>query len=98
MNGPICVCVCGNEYLCVCVYVPIYLFVARIYSNFTILSMSISITTSPSLYICVIIIYFTSSSLHCSYILRMKEYERERRLMVRRERIAQKKATEVLTA
>lgn len=33
-----------------------------------------------------------------SYILRMKEYERERRLMVRRERIAKKKETELLTA
>lgn len=26
----------------------------------------------------------------CSYVLRMKEYERERRLMVRRERLAKK--------
>lgn len=33
-----------------------------------------------------------------SYILRMKEYERERRLMVRRERIARKKAEEALAA
>ncbi|XP_055311653.1 NADH dehydrogenase [ubiquinone] 1 beta subcomplex subunit 7 [Sitodiplosis mosellana] len=32
------------------------------------------------------------------YILRMKEYERERRLMVRRERIAKKKAAEALAA
>lgn len=32
----------------------------------------------------------------CSYILRMKEYERERRLMVRRERIAKKNGAEVL--
>lgn len=33
-----------------------------------------------------------------SYILRMKEYERERRLMVRRERIAKKNADEALAA
>ncbi|XP_031636485.1 NADH dehydrogenase [ubiquinone] 1 beta subcomplex subunit 7 isoform X2 [Contarinia nasturtii] len=32
------------------------------------------------------------------YILRMKEYERERRLMVRKERIAKKKAAEALAA
>lgn len=38
------------------------------------------------------------SPIYCSYILRMKEYERERRLMVRRERIAKKKAAEVLAA
>lgn len=41
---------------------------------------------------------FISFSLHFSYILRMKEYERERRLMVRRERIAKKKDREVLAA
>lgn len=35
---------------------------------------------------------------HFSYILRMKEYERERRLMVRRERIAKKKEAEALAA
>lgn len=35
---------------------------------------------------------------HCSYILRMKEYERERRLMVRRERIASKRRAEELVA
>lgn len=33
-----------------------------------------------------------------SYLLRMKEWERERRLMERRERIAKKKAREVLAA
>lgn len=46
---------------------------------------------------------FPNFSLHFpdfffSYILRMKEYERERRLMVRRERIAAKKANETLAA
>lgn len=34
----------------------------------------------------------------CSYVLRMKEYERERRLMLRRQRIAAKANTESLTA
>lgn len=34
----------------------------------------------------------------CSYLLRMKEYERERRLMVRRERKAKKQQREELVA
>lgn len=42
--------------------------------------------------------YYPFSQFVFSYILRMKEYERERRLMVRRERIAAKKANETLAA
>lgn len=71
-----------------CVSVPFYLF-----SNF----VHVHLYYSCSPFVNVLIICLVLQ-IYCSYILRMKEYERERRLMVRRERMAKKRAAEVLAA
>lgn len=58
-----------------------------------------SVTTNPNLFEfnLNLFVFFLFVSV-CSYLLRMKEYERERRLMVRRERKAKKQQFEEMVA